>query len=194
MAKEPSDGALLNLLLGLWLGGSIVVWGVVGYNFAGIPRILDNHPELANRSGLDPGDSEYTDKVKTSVIWVYSSELNRAYFTYWGFAQLGLALAALLAAIRGRHGVFLTGLVIAAGALAAYSYFWQIPEIITVGTSLDFVPRDPPPSQLETFHRLHKSSLFTDFGRGALIILATILCIMRTRRASKAFLEASSHS
>ena len=88
----------------------------------------------------------------------------------------------------------MTGLVIAAGMLATYSCFWQIPEIITVGTSLDFVPRDPPPPQLETFHRLHKSSLFTDFGRGVLIILASILCIVRARRASKAWLSASSRA
>lgn len=177
-------GTVLNFLLGFWLGGSVVLWGVVGYNFAGIPRILQGHEELARRAELDPDHAEFKTTVKTSTLWVYSSELNRAFFTFWGRAQLVLAGLALVVALMGRHGVVVPTLILLAGVVVVYAAFWQIPEIIDVGTSLDFVPRDPPLPLLAKFHELHRLSLLTDFGRGGLVLLAAGWCAWRAKNGS----------
>ena len=178
---KPRSGTGHNFLLGIWLGGSLVLWGVVGYNFAGISHILDGHSELAERTGLDPDHEDFKTTVKTSNIWVFSSELNRAFFRWWGWVQLWFAMMTLLCSVVLRQGLWCPVLIAAAGGLVVYSTFVQIPEITEVGRSLDFVPRDPPPPQLEKFQSLHRMSLYTDFARGVLIFLAGVCVSWRSR-------------
>jgi hypothetical protein len=162
---------LLVLSLGLWIGGSIVIWGVATYNFAGVANTLERNTKLAERAGFEPGD---TVAMKQSVLWVHSSELNRWYFETWGYAQIGVAAVALVLAILARSKAWITCLVLIALGLAVYSALYLTPEIVGVGRSLDFVPREPPPETLPRFGRLHGISLAVDFGRGLLLIVAAL--------------------
>ncbi len=40
-------------------------------------------------------------------------------------------------------------------AILLFLTVWLTPQILSIGRSLDFVPRDPPPSELATFGFLH---------------------------------------
>jgi hypothetical protein len=84
-----------------------------------------------------------------------SSELNRLYFQLWNIVQfvIGALVFWLLArsqsAARARWGVLaMLGLVVVL-------IVWLTPQIVTVGRSLDFVPREPAPPALGRFGMLH---------------------------------------
>ena len=53
-----------TFVLGLWLGGSIFLVGVVTYNFVGIGPSFEANEKLAARAGFDPEDEA---AKKTSV-------------------------------------------------------------------------------------------------------------------------------
>src|SRR5438094_26821 len=84
-----------------------------------------------------------------------SSELNRLYFQYWNVAQLAIGVVALWfviklpAATRPKWGIL--GML----AIALFLTALITPFIVSVGRSIDFVPRDPPPANLRTFGLLH---------------------------------------
>src|SRR6266581_4082258 len=80
-----------------------------------------------------------------------SSELNRLFFQYWNLAQLAIA-------------VFVTALI--------------TPRILSVGRSIDFVPRDPPPDGLRTFGLLHAT--YTVFD-GVELILGILVTLWLTK-------------
>ena len=49
---------------------------------------------------------------------------------------------------------------------------WVTPQILTVGRSLDFVPREPPPPAMSRFGILHATYMILElfkFGAGILV-------------------------
>ncbi len=164
---------LLVLFLGAWLGGSIVVWGVVVYNFAGIDHMLSRNPALSERAGFDPADEEGR---KTSVIWVHSSELNRVFFESWCTAQLVLGAASLLVAFAVGRGAVIAPLAVAA-ALVVYQTWFLVPDIVELGRALDFAPRDPPPPELAEFGKRHGLYLGVDMTRVVAVAVAAVAAI-----------------
>jgi len=93
--------ALLYLVLGIWLGGSVSIAAVVSYNFAGFEDLFERNPALAAHAGFIPDD---VDAEKASPLWVHSAELNRVFFEVWNRVQLALALIAVgLAAASDRR-------------------------------------------------------------------------------------------
>lgn len=156
------------LVLGTWLGASFLLLWVVGSSFPGVERAVVENKELAARAGFKPGE---TAKKKTSVAWVITGELNRQNFSSWNMGQLLLAGAALLCASRaGSRGALLG--ICGATALVLVLTFWLAPEITTLGRSLDFLPRDPPPAELERFNSLHGIYTFLELGKVFLLMLA----------------------
>lgn len=169
MIRQSGSPAPVTFLLGLWLGGSIVIWAAAGYNLSGMESTLARNPALAGRAGFDPGDES---AMKSSLLWAHSAELNRVYFEVWGRAQLFLGALCLLISVLTRQGGTVFFLILVGFALACYSSFALIPEMITVGRALDFQPRDPPPPELAQFGRLHGQSLLVDLTRGVALLLA----------------------
>jgi hypothetical protein len=49
--------------------------------------------------------------------------------------------------------------------LVAVATVWLTPQIISVGRSLDFVPRDPLPSSMQQFWMLHGVYTFLEAGK-----------------------------
>jgi hypothetical protein len=172
---------LLCLVLGAWLGGSAVVFGVVVFNFSGIRLLADRNPKLAARLGFDPSDEA---AKKSSLIWVHASELNRFYFDAWGRAQLFIGGVALAAAVLRRQGRPITVCLLLSLLSVGYHHFVLEPEIVAVGRRLDFEPRDPPPAELATFGRLHAKSLAVEGARMACLLAAAILAAARRERAA----------
>ena len=172
MSEKPQMAArrkmALTLVLGTWLGASFLLLWVVGSSFPGVERAVVENERLASRVSFKPGDAA---AKKTSVAWVITGELNRQNFSSWNAGQLLLAGAALFCALRaGSRGALLG--VCGAGALVLVLTFWLAPEITTLGRSLDFVPRDPPPAALERFNGLHGIYTSLELGKVLLLILA----------------------
>ena len=141
---------------------------VATQNFYTIYRLLDAQPNTEFSADVEKlGRDEAQDLLK-----YLSSELNRLYFQYWNFAQLAIGVLTLWlvvkspAAKQSKWGIvamlgivlFLTGLI--------------TPQIVSVGRTLDFVPRDPPPPGMRTFGLLHATYTVMD---GILLILGILV-------------------
>ena len=142
----------LVLVLGIWLGASVLLLWVVGSSFQGVERAVVENEKLAQKAGFEPGDAAAR---KISVPWVVTGELNRQYFAGWNAGQLVLAGAALVLAARCRQRAAFMSLCAAARIVLVLT-FWLAPELTTLGRALDFVPRDPPPPAEARFMGIHR--------------------------------------
>ena len=137
--------------LGLWVMGSLFVSVVAMQNFYTVDRLLDGSSHETFRSVVsDLGRSSAREFLR-----YLSSELNRLFFQFWNIAQFGIGgiTLALTWSLPGSRGV--RGLVMGMLVVLALLTLWVTPQILTVGRSLDFVPRAPPPPALRTFGVLH---------------------------------------
>jgi hypothetical protein len=134
---------------GAWLAITLVVATVAAENFYTIDRLLAASPNQAFRSAIVRlGEPQARDLLR-----YLASELNRLYFVLSNGAQLTLGVLILcLTAPHSSRRLFwsvvaMLGLVIVTTCLA--------PEIIAVGRSVDFVPRNPEPPTMQRFWLLH---------------------------------------
>jgi hypothetical protein len=141
--------------MGAWLAGSICSSVVASENFYTIDRLLAERANPAFASTVDRlGAPQARDLLR-----YLSSELNRLYFRLWNVAQivLGATMMVLIAgsartdaiATRARSGV------IAMLGIVVLMIVWLTPAIVSLGRSLDFVPRDPAPPGMQRFWILH---------------------------------------
>ena len=84
-----------------------------------------------------------------------ASELNRTFFFRWNVAQVLLGLVALWLLSRSARDRAVWWLTVAATAIAVSLLGVFTPLITSLGRSLDFVPRSPPPPELGRFQLLH---------------------------------------
>jgi hypothetical protein len=97
-----------------------------------------------------------------------SSELNRLYFQIWNATQLAIGAAVLWSiapfrlrgAAANRDSPVEADLPAARGVVAMLAIvvlmlLWLTPAIVSLGRSLDFVPRDPAPPGMQRFWILH---------------------------------------
>jgi hypothetical protein len=170
---------LLHIVLGIWLGGSVILGAVVGYNFSGIDDLFARNPKLQEHAGFEPSD---TNAKKSSLLWVHSSELNRVFFEVWNRAQLALGIMALLLAVWSGAGRLVVALLAVATALVGLTHFVLEPRIVDLGRQLDFLPRDPAPPMLNDFKSYHGIYFAVESLRFALVCLAAILLVFRPTR------------
>jgi hypothetical protein len=142
---------LATAILGIWLGWTVAMWFAATRSFRTVDRVLEN-PVPEFKQTLAPlGDGQ-----ARTILRHLASEINRTYFGTYGWAQLllGAILLALLwyEARRASLAVILAcvmfGLVIILTALVQ-------PMIVSVGRSIDFLPRNPEPPQMARFWMLH---------------------------------------
>lgn len=134
----------------MWLAGMCVVAWVAAENFFMIDRLLE-HPSNASFSAavakLPEGEARLT-------LRFLSSELNRYFFT--GFGWIGLGLGAVLLGITARLGS--KKLQIALGLMMVISLamaFYLTPQIVDVGRELDFVEPGGNAAVRTAFGKLH---------------------------------------
>jgi hypothetical protein len=138
-------------LLGVWICGSICTSVVATQNFYTVDRLLSGSPSDAFHAAVARlGPAEGRDLLR-----YLSSELNRLYFQLWNYAQLVVGGAVLWLLWGTRSPVGPRRIVIAMFAIAVLMTVWLQPAITTLGRSLDFVPRDPPPPGMSRFWVLH---------------------------------------
>lgn len=173
---------LLHLVLGIWLGGSVILGAVVAYNFSGIDDLFDRNPRLQEHAGFAPDDA---DSKKSSLLWVHSSELNRVFFEVWNRTQLVLGSLAVLLAVRGRVGRAPIAILAIAAAMVGLIHWVLEPQIVALGRQLDFLPRDPRPPMLDAFQRLHGIYFTAESLRFGLLCIATLLLLVPAMRATR---------
>ena len=155
------------VVMGAWLAGTICVSVVATENFYTIDRLLAERPNPHFAAAVTRiGQPEIRDMLR-----YLSSELNRLYFQLWNGAQLVLG-ACVLWLVRSSRSLP-TGDAVAvmtpterrrvqAGvammlAIVALMIVYLTPAIVSLGRSLDFVPRSPAPAGIERFWILHAS-------------------------------------
>jgi len=160
--------------MAVWLAGVVAMAIVATENFFRIDPLIDAQ---ANPKFAVDIEKLGRDGVH-DIMYYYSSELNRLYFQAWNLAQLPLGILALwlIVKIPGLQRakwevVAMLGIVLFLTALIT-------PFIVSVGRSLDFVPRVPPPDGLRTFGLLHATYTVLD---GILLILGVLVTLKLVR-------------
>ena len=134
---------LLLFLLGAWSCGTLFMWQTAIQNFAVAEAVASSpHEGLATAAdGLAPGGLRF-------LVRHQASEVNRLFFSGWGWVQLGLATLAFLLAWVCRCGrvvvVLIGAMLLITVALAAY----VVPETVRLGRLMDFAAGadGPPPA------------------------------------------------
>ena len=150
------------VLIGAWLAGTICMSVVATENFYTIDRLLADRASPAFASVVNRLSAPQT----RDVLRYLSSELNRLYFQLWNGAQvvIGAGVLWLIAgphkpdaapSLTRRRGLTPSGGVIVMLAVVVLMLAWLTPAIVSLGRSLDFVPRDPAPPGMQRFWMLH---------------------------------------
>jgi hypothetical protein len=142
--------------MGAWVAGTICMSVVATENFYTIDRLLAGSPnEAFARAVQQLGRPQARDLLR-----YLSSELNRLYFQMWNVTQLAIAAVVLWLIARSREqdpagARRATRGVLAMTAIVVLMLVWLTPAIVSLGRSLDFVPRDPAPPGMRRFWVLH---------------------------------------
>ena len=139
------------LSLGAWLMGTIAVTVVATQDFYMVDRLLRNRDNTTfSRITEQIGPDASRDFLR-----YLSSELNRLFFQIWNYAQLIIGTVVLWLVVGIRQAPQLKWFVIIMLVIVVFLTVWITPQILMVGRALDFVPRDPPPPNLNSFNLLH---------------------------------------
>jgi hypothetical protein len=152
------------VVMGAWLMGTICTSIVATQNFYTIDRLLAERANPAFAATVDRMGSPQA----RDLLRYLSSELNRLYFRIWNLTQLVLGALALWLISRSaaRRGVVLML------AIVLLMLVYLTPAIVSLGRSLDFVPRDPAPSGMQRFWILHAA--YTSLEMTKLLIGAVV--------------------
>lgn len=137
--------------MGAWLVGTLIVSTVATENFFTVDRLLAG----STNQSFHVVTERVGQPQARELLRYLSSELNRLYFRLWNFLQLVLGLVVLWLVGRERSAARVRLGIAAMLAIVVIMTVWLAPEITSVGRSLDFVPRVPPPPQLSWFGILH---------------------------------------
>lgn len=140
-------------ILSAWLVSTLCMWFAATESFATVDRVL----RRANPQFLEA--TKPLDEGSTRVVLRYlASEINRTLF--WGYGALQIALGVTLFLLlwqqtpRDAVGMGAAATML---ALSVILTFVITPLIISLGRSIDFVPRNPPPPVMPRFWALHGS-------------------------------------
>jgi hypothetical protein len=172
------------VIVGAWIAGSICTSVVATQNFYTIDRVLAARSNAAFASAVDRlGSPEARDLLR-----YLSSELNRLFFQLWNWAQLAVGLTALWltwprerASPAGRR---IRVAIVSMLAIVVLMLAWLTPAIVTLGRSLDFVPRDPAPPGMQRFWILHGTYTSLEMIKLAISFVVALGLVKETSTAT----------
>jgi len=138
-------------VLGIWIGITLFMWFAAGRSFATVERVLlsQNPQYLKITKSLSPTEAR-------EMLRHLASEINRTFFTAYGWAQVILGFTLLFLLLRqtprDTTALAITGAMLATVLILALVV---TPLIIALGRSIDFLPRNPPPPEMGRFGMLH---------------------------------------
>ena len=156
-------------VLAVWLFGIVALGVVATQNFYIIDRLLEARPNPVFAADVE----KLGHAPARALLYYLSSELNRLYFQYWNLAQLAAGILALWFVVRIPGADKPKWGIVAMLGVALFLTVLITPRIVSVGRSIDFVPRDPPPPGLRTFGLLHAAYTVFDGIELILGILVT---------------------
>jgi hypothetical protein len=140
-------------ILGAWIMSTLCMWFAATRSFATVDTVLKRaEPQFAATTKPLGDDS-------TRVVLRYmASEINRTLFLGYGGLQILMGVILLFLVWRQSPRRHLdVGVVIAMLTLSVVLTAVITPWIISVGRSIDFLPRNPPPPIMPRFWALHGS-------------------------------------
>ena len=156
--------------MAVWLTGTVAMAIVATENFYRIDHIIG--------AQSNPVFVSYIEKLGRDaihdVMYYYSSELNRLYFQFWNVIQLVVGVLTLWLVVKVPGSRRAKWEVVAMLGIALFLTILITPRIVSVGRSLDFVPRVPPPDGLRTFGLLHATYTVLDGIQLILGVLVTL--------------------
>ena len=151
---------------------------VATQNFYTIDRLIEDSP---NETFIAVVESMENPTAREMLRYL-SSELNRLFFQYWNLAQLPLGIIALwlVSGVPGSKAA--TWEIVSMLLVVLFLMVFITPSVLSIGRSLDFVPREPVPPQMRTFGLLHTVFTVLSVANVVLGVLVT-LWIQRDRSA-----------
>jgi hypothetical protein len=156
--------------MAVWLSGTVGMAVVATVNFYTIDPLIQAQAHPTFVADIEKLGHDGT----RALLYYFSSELNRLYFQYWNLAQLVVGILALWIITRIPGAERAKWEVVAMLAIVLFLTVIITPRIVSVGRSIDFVSRVPPPDGLRTFGLLHAA--YTVFD-GVLLILGILVTL-----------------
>jgi hypothetical protein len=143
--------ALGIAILSLWLGWTLFMWLAATRSFRTVDRVL-SQPNPEFRKAVERLGPDLTRVVLRHL----ASEINRTLFGSYGWAQILLGVLLVLALWRQtpRDTIGFAGAWVMLGLAVILTVLIQ-PLIVSIGRSIDFVPRTPAPPMMRRFWMLH---------------------------------------
>ena len=167
---------LAILTMAVWLTGTVWMAVVATQNFYTIDRLFDRRPNPEFTAAVD----KLGEPDANFLLKYLSSELNRLFFQTWGIFQIGVGILALWFVVKLPDSGQPKWLIVSMLAISLLFFAAITPKIVSVGRSLDFVPREPPPPALRTFGLLHAAYTVLDGIKLILGIIATSGLVRKT--------------
>ena len=163
--------AISMILIGVWVGWTLFMWFAATRSFRTIDAILRAPSPMFAETA-----TTLTPDQTRLLLRHAASEINRTYFRFYGWAQL--VLGAVVFALLWRQSPRDTFSLTVAGAMLGLVLIltWYVtPQIISIGRSIDFASRTPPPAVMPRFWKLHGA--FT--GLDSVKLLAGLVLLVR---------------
>jgi len=140
-------------ILGAWIVSTLCMWFAATQSFSTVEKVLRRAEPQFVQTTQPLGEAP-----TRTVLRYMASEINRSLF--WGYGALQIALGAILFLFVWRQtprraldvGVVATMLVLSVILTAVVT-----PLLVSIGRSIDFVSRNPPPPVMPRFWALHGS-------------------------------------
>ena len=138
-------------ILGAWIMATLGMWFAATRSFATIERVMkDEEPQFVETT------KPLGEPSTRLVVRYTAAEINRALFRGYGALQIGLgAVLFLLVRLQKPRNAFDLGAVTAMLVLSVVLTVGITPLVTTLGRSIDFLPRNPPPPVMPRFWALH---------------------------------------
>ena len=138
-------------ILGAWIMSTLCMWFAATRSFSTVESVLKRaEPQFVETT-------KPLGEAPTRVVLRYmASEINRTLF--WGYGALQIGLGAILFLLVWRQTprrAVDVGVVATMLALSVILTLVITPWITSLGRSIDFVPRNPPPPVMPRFWALH---------------------------------------
>jgi hypothetical protein len=176
---EMHTRRLASLVLGAWLGGSLLIMVVATHNFAGVDKALASPIPGAAKVVHDLGP-----EGARAFLRFQAGELNRWFFETWEWIEAGLGIG-LLAVFQSRASASRAGTILAGLMLGAVvvMHLLLTPEIARLGSELAFAPSSGVTAIRERFGNYHLAyGILTILKLGLGMALAAVL--LRRRGSS----------
>ncbi len=145
--------------LGAWLAGTIVVGWAATVNFMTIDRLLTSGTSSRSQEIFRETVGRLEPDEGRALLRFVASEVNRDLFLFWGWAAAALGCILLACAyfpLKEKKLIYGFGAMLLCSVVMS---LYLTPEMMSLGRSLDFISREPPPPGLAHFGRLHAAYL-----------------------------------